>query len=197
MIKISVDQNDFNRIIQSMKNIEKSEESVLKTAVNNTAKQAQRRLAKKAGKIYAGQAPEGILGRSKIVRANVSKVNATIIFQSEQPGIEKHRISGFVVRKTMYLNGKRVKAPVSAAQLHGALKPLEGESGMAFCVRFKNGKKAVVSRSKGNRQLKRVMGSSDMVMVRNEKVFGAEEEKIAEILHKQIDKVLMKVLGGR
>lgn len=195
MIKISVDQNDFNRIVQSMKNIEKSEESVLKTAVNNTAKQVQRRLAKQAGKVYVGQAPAEIFSRSKIIKASVSKVNATIIFQSEQPGIEKHKISGFVVRKTMYLNGKRVKAPVFAAQLKGSMKPLEGESGMAFCVRFKNGKKAVVSRK--GKKLKRIMGSSDMVMVRNEKVFGAEEEKIAEILHKQVDKILLKVLGGK
>ena len=66
MIKISVDQNDFNRIIQSMKNIEKSEESVLKTALNNTAKKAQKLLTQRAEEVYSGAAPQGILGRSDI-----------------------------------------------------------------------------------------------------------------------------------
>lgn len=82
------------------------------------------------------------------------------------------------------------------------MKLLSGESGMAFCVRFKNGKKAVVSRGKGVKGktvLKRLMGSSDMVMVRNEKVYGAEADKIANTLHEQIDKILEKVLtaGGK
>ena len=49
----------------------------------------------------------------------------------------------------------------------------------------------------GKDVLKRIMGSSDMVMVRNEKVYGVEEENIANVLHEQIDKVLMKVMGGQ
>ena len=71
-------------------------------------------------------------------------------------------------------------------------------------MKFKNGKQAIVSRGKGQRKktagkdvLKRIMGSSDMVMVRNEKVYGVEEENIANVLHEQIDKVLMKVMGGQ
>lgn len=205
MIKISVDQNDFNRIVQSMKNIEKSEESVLKTALNNTAKKAQKLLAQRAEAVYSGAAPQGILGRSKIKKATVSNVSIQILFTSEQPGIEAHTVSLTVPVRTTYSNGKRVKFPILASQLRGSgLKPLAGEKGLAFWVKFKNGKQAIVSRGKGQKEktkrknvLKRIMGSSDMVMVRNEKVYGVEEEKISNILHEQIDKTLMKVLGGK
>ena len=205
MIKISVDQNDFNRIIQSMKNIEKSEESVLKTALNNTAKKAQKLLTQRAEEVYSGAAPQGILGRSEIRKATVSKVSIQLLFKSEQPGIEAHTVSLTVPVRTTYSGGKRVKFPILASQLRGAgLKPLSGEKGLAFWVKFKNGKQAIVSRRKGQRKktsgkdvLKRIMGSSDMVMVRNEKVYGVEEENIANVLHEQIDKVLMKVMGGQ
>lgn len=205
MIKISVDQNDFNRIVQSMKNIEKSEESVLKTALNTTAKKAQKLLAQRAVMVYSGAAPQGILERSEIMKATVSRVSIQLLFKSKQPGIEEHTVSLTVPVRTTYSNGKRVKFPILATQLKGAgLKPLSGEKGTAFWVRFKNGKKAIVSRGSGSKSgyqgktvLKRIMGSSDMVMVRNEKVYGAEEENIAKMLHEQIDKLLLKIMGGK
>lgn len=198
MIDIKVSQQDLDRVILAMRNLEKSEESVLKTAVNNTARLVRNRLAKRAARVYAGTIPLGILGRSQIFRASVSRPAVTILFKSEQPGIEGHMVSMFFPSRTTFFNGKRVKFPIYASQLSGTpMKLLEGKSGMAFCVRFKkSGKTAVVSRKDG-RHVKRLMGSSDRAMVGNEKVYGAEEEKTAATLHAQVEKCLNKVLGGR
>ncbi|MCI8950041.1 MAG: hypothetical protein HFG49_08370 [Lachnospiraceae bacterium] len=196
MIDIRMKQEDLDRVILAMRNIEKSEESVLKTALNNTATRVRNRLVKRASKVYAGTAPAGILGRSKIIKASVSKVKATIFFKSKQPGIEAHKVSMFFRSRTTFFNGKRVKFPIYATQFaKSEMKLLEGYS-MAFCVRFKSGKIAIVSRN-ADKKLKRLMGSSDRSMVGNEKVYGAEEEKIADILHEQVEKCLNKALGGK
>lgn len=44
-IKIAIDEEEYSRIIQALRSVEgKSEESIFKSAVNNTAKSAKKQL---------------------------------------------------------------------------------------------------------------------------------------------------------
>ena len=205
MINISIDQEMYNNIIRAIKPLEKSEESVFKTAVNNTAKRAQKLLARQANKVYGGAAPPGILERSSIAKATVSNASVQIIFRSEQHDLTKFKTSaaGRGQTRTMYIGGSRVKFPISATQLkQGAMKPLEGSNGMAFCVTLGNGKTIIASHApgrtkNGSGKIKALLGSSDKVMVQNDKVYGEVNDKIGEILQEQCQKALDKAMGGK
>ena len=130
-----------------MRKLEKSEESVLKTAINNTASRAQKMLARQANRVYGGEAPQGILGRSSIRKSTVSNLGATIFFRSTQPDITKHRVSAFGQNPTpiAYKDGQRLKFPISVQQLKNEpLKESRNEYGLAFAIRVKNGKLLIV-----------------------------------------------------
>jgi hypothetical protein len=204
MIQISIDTDMYNRIVEAIKPLEKSEESVFKSAVNNTAKKAQKKLAQQAKSIYGGGAPKGILGRSSIDKASVKNTSVQILFRSEQ-----HRLNSFRVNKAgmttapIWKNGKRKKITVRAAQLKkGRLKALSN----AFSINAPNGKDLLVVRigggkTKGHKanewgydKVKALMGSSDKVMVQNEKVYGAVSDDIGELLQQECQKALDKAL---
>lgn len=203
-IQVKLDEGYVQQVIQAMRSVEKSEESVFKTSINNTASRAQKLLARRATQVYGGEAPMGILGRSSIKKARVSSLGATIVFRSTQPDITKFRVSTFGQNPTptVWMNGQRVKFPIYVQQLKKkGLEKLEGKEGMAFAIRFSNGKLAIVMRtgketSSGKDQLKTVMGSSDRSMLRNEKVYGKVQGKIAEVLNQQCQKALEKALAG-
>lgn len=203
-IHFELDEGYIQQVIQTMRKMEKSEESVFKTAINNTASRAQKLLARQANRIYGGEAPQGILGRSSIKKSTVSSLGATIIFRSTQPDITKFRVSksGQSPTRPQWKNGKRRKVAISVQQLKGErLKKLNGEDGMAFAIRFSNGKLAIVTRtgkktSTGKGQLKTIMGSSDRSLVQNEKVYGKVQSEIGEILNIQCQKALERALAG-
>lgn len=203
-IYFELDEGYIQQVIQTMRKMEKSEESVFKTAINNTASRAQKLLSRQANRIYGGEAPRGILGRSSIKKSTVSGLGATIIFRSTQPDITKFRVSASGQSPTpiTYENGQRLKFPISVQQLKKKdLEELSGKDGMAFAIRFSNGKLAIVTRtgkktSTGKGQLKTIMGSSDRSMVQNEKVYGKVQSEIGEILNIQCQKALERALAG-
>lgn len=206
-IHFELDEGYIQQVIQAMRGLEKSEESVFKTAINNTASRAQKLLARQAKRVYGGEAPQGILERSSIKKSTVSRLGATIVFRSGQPDITKFRVSKSGQSPTPIVygkNGKRKKYPISVQQLKGTrMKKLKGQDGMAFAIRFKNGKLAIVTRTgkktyggNGKDELKVFMGSSDRSMVQNEKVYGVVQKDIADILNQQCQKALEKALTG-
>ena len=205
-IHFELDEGYIQQVIQAMRGLEKSEESVFKTAINNTASRAQKLLARQAKRVYGGEAPQGILERSSIRKSTVSDLGATIFFRSEQPDIMKFRVSASGQEPTpiAWEDGQRVKFPISIQQLKGRdLKELSGVDGMAFAIRFKNGKLAIVTRTgkktyggNGKDELKVFMGSSDRSMIQNERVYGKVEGKIADILNQQCQRALEKALAG-
>lgn len=206
MILIELDKEMYSTVVRSLREVEKSEESVLKTAVNNTAKKAQKLLARRARKVYAGEAPKGILKRSSLGKATVKNPSVTIRFRSEQFDLTEFRVSknGTTPTKTVYSASKRKKRkkfPIKATQLKaGKMKRLSGTYGLAFCVRLSNGKLIIAShvpgRTKnGSGKIKTLMGSSDKALVQNEKVYGAVKDEISEMLHEQCRRALDKALG--
>ena len=207
MINIQLDQSQVEAVITALRKVEgASEEAVFKKAVNETAKKAQKELAKKARSVYSGEAPRGILSRSRIDKATTSALSATIHFKSNQPDITKFTYSPKSTPTRFLKTGKREvrnfpfgyrtvhrqkKYNVRATQLKGSGGTLPG----AFVVQFKSGHVAVAFRPGSGRKVKTVMGSSDRSMVRNEKVYGELQEPIAAYLNTQMQTALAKALG--
>lgn len=206
MIKIQLDQSQVEAVITALRKVEgASEEAIFKKAVNETAKKAQKELAKKARSVYSGEAPRGILSRSRIDKATTSSLSATIHFKSKQWNITKFKYSPkstptkfLKIGKTEVRNfpfgyrtvHRQKKYNVRASQLKGGGGTLPG----AFVVWF--GDDAVVAFRPGSgRKIKTVLGSSDRSMVRNEKVYGELQEPIAAYLNKQVQAALAKALG--
>lgn len=195
---------------QAIKDIEKrlnglkSQKSVLKTAVNNTAKKAQGILAQKASKVYAGKIAQkgSVVSASEISKASTSGQVAIIKFRSSVHEIKEFHVSSLVVSKTTYKkDGKRGGRKLKGNVIKGASKSLDN----AFVVQFKNGHVSVVSRVPGSRmrsnpkkeKLRKLLSPSYPVMIGNEKVYGETSEEIAGVLNEQIEKVINKVLGGK
>lgn len=192
-IKIELNKDDYSKIIRSLRDVEKSEESVLKTAVNNTAKRAQRLLIKRAGKTYVGEVArqDRIKSASEIIKGQVKNPTAVIRFSSTVHEIKEFHVSSLVATRTLQGN-----------VLKGASKALEGTSGKAFVVRFKSGHQAVVQRVPGSKmksnptkeKLKKLLGPSYMKMIGGDKVYKPDE--VSELLHNEIGKIMSRVLGG-
>ena len=207
MIKIQLDQSQVEAVITALRKVEgASEEAIFKKAVNETAKKAQKELAKKARSVYSGEAPRGILSRSRIDKATTGSLSATIHFKSDQPDITKFKYSPKSTPTKFLKSGKtevrnfpfgyrtvhrQKKYNVRASQLKGGGGTLPG----AFVVQFKSGHVAVAFRPGSGRKVKTVMGSSDRSMVRNEKVYGELQPQIAAYLNTQVRTALAKALG--
>ncbi len=199
-IKISIDEAEYNKIIKALRSVEgKSEESIFKTAVNNTAKSAKKQLEKKTKTTYGGEAPKGVSERNSLEKGRVKNPTATIIFKSEQPDIQKHivKYSGPLPTKTVYRNGKRAKFPIYVQQLRNRpLVKVTGAGWLGFIIRCANGHFAVVSHTdKGSKKLLTWMGSSDAIMVRGDKVYGSIKEAFESELMQNCEKALARALA--
>lgn len=215
-IRFSLNESAVNDVISRLKNISgKSEESVFKKAVNETAKYARRELSKKAKRVYASPQSDGIYERAIIKKATVGDLGAEVDFGNQQrvPSILKFRAEpestptvftsqNVRVRKIgngyRYL-GKQKSYNVRSSQWRsGGMTAYRG----AFIATMGSGRKGMFIRTgqktaSGKDKLRQILGSTDRAMVRNEKVYPEVAPKISERLNEQVQKALAKALGGR
>ena len=202
IIEMNVQQSTLDDIEKKLKGL-KNPKSVVKTAVNNTAKKARTLLSQKASKSYAGKvAKKGtIMSASEISKASTSSQTAIIKFKSSVHEIKEFHVSSLNISKTTYRkNGKRGGRKVKGNVLKGSSKALEN----AFVVQFKNGHVSVVSRVPGSKmksnpkkeKLRKLLSPSYPVMIGGNRVYGETSEEIATILNDQITKVMDKAIGG-
>ena len=206
-LRVEINEDDYRRVIKAIKPLERSEESVLKTAVNNAAKKAQKNLISSASKRYVGEEAKRatIKGQSAIKKADVSGVTSIVEFASPMKEIGGFHVSSMEVRKPEYTKkGKRRKIRLKGKVLRGASKGL----GAAFVVQFKSGHIAVVKRIDGKNmdqyankpkiphyaKLEKLLSPNVAEMLGNKNVYKPDE--IAALLHEEVEKVLGKVLGG-
>lgn len=203
-LQVEINEADYGKVIQSMRTLEKSEESVLKTAVNNTAAKVQKLMAQKISERYAGKAAEksAILEASRIKKATTSSVKATVTISSPIHEVKDFHVTGLKVQSPYTKKGKWRTARPSGNVLKGGKKKFDE----GFAVKFQSGHVAVVSRmpgvnadkfaskpSKPHYEKLRVWYSpSKATMAQN--VYDAEE--ISDRLHEEIDKIMKKVPGG-
>lgn len=203
-IRIQVPESTVIKIERDLEGLKKSKESVLKTAVNNTSKKAQKLLAQRASKEYAGKIARqrAIISGSSIRKATAGNPQAIIKFRSPVHEIKEFHVSSLAISKTTYRsNGKRGGKRIKGNVLKGSPKQLEH----AFVVQFKSGHISAVSRVPGTKmpsnpkkeKLRKLLSPSYKVMIGGGKVYGTSEEEIGVILKEQVAQVMEKVLGGK
>jgi len=201
-LTIRIKENQLQKIEKSLDGI-KSPSTAIKTTINNTAKRAQKLLAEKTSKEYVGQVSKkgAILASSTILKAAAGNLTATIKFKSPIHDIKEFHVSSLQISRTSYRkDGKRSVKTIKGNVLKGSPKPLKG----AFVVQFKSGHVAVVTREPGTHmvknpskeKLKKLLSPSYKSMIGSDKVYGATEKEIAEIMSSQVEQVISKALGG-
>lgn len=206
ILKVEIHKKAFDSVIRAMRDVEQSEERVLKTAVNNTARKAQKLLVRKAACAYAGKAakPGTIQGASAIVKATTASPEATVTFKSPVHDIGDFHVSGMKVASPFTSGGRYSSRRPKGNVLKGNAKKFSN----AFVVRFKSGHVAVVSRVPGTNarkyqgkpqkphyeKLRKWISPSYLKMIGSEKVYNADE--IAQILDGEVKNVMQQVLGG-
>lgn len=89
-IRVKLDEKQYQVVIKALRDVAgKSEEAVISTAANKTAKKAQTWITQEARKVYVGEMPAGIKERSTIRKSTVARVGAELSFKSKLPGIRK------------------------------------------------------------------------------------------------------------
>ncbi|MDD3251768.1 MAG: hypothetical protein PHV18_04315 [Lachnospiraceae bacterium] len=200
-VQISLDQDHYGKILRALRNIERSDESVLRTGVNNTAKIIQKDLASKVAKRYTGGAGKRatVLGTSKITKATTANPAAILTFSSP-------------VRDVMEYKARIGRRAVSVAVLNTGLKKLNGAFAAGLRWQARSGESgvhdAIMQRVPGTvarkyagkpakphyNKIRKVLSPSVAKQVGNPEVFN--ENEIADTLRNEVDKVVSKVLGG-
>lgn len=201
MLTFEVDKEQIDTIEKALSGIKKDSKTILKKAINKTAKEVRKQLAKTAKETYAVK----ISGFSKsmtIKSATVSKTEAIIKSEGEGLEIGKFRASPF-----RYANGKdrpkEIKAKVLTAS---SMKALVKGNTKAFVARFRNEKSthlAIVERDSNKKMrsnpkkdaLKKLLSPSIPQMLGNEKkVYNKIEPQMKELIQKNIKQELERTL---
>lgn len=209
ILKIQVPDYVINDVEKQLDGVKgKTKNSVLKTSVNNTAKQAQRLLAQKTSETYVGKHTRrsAVIQNSDVHKGNAKSPTAQIEFSSPVTEIKDYYVSSLQISKTAYTKkGKRRHKTIKGRVLNGENKKLE----YAFVVQFKNGHIAVVSRVPGvnakqhsgkpekphYEKLRKILSPSIATAVGGDRVYGESKEKIEKMLLEEVSKTMQKVLG--
>lgn len=207
MIHFQVDMQDLTQIEAALGMMKDKSKMVLRTAINNTAKQTVTLLVDEANKQY-------YIGKAK-VRKTMSTKKATVgklyaIVASEEPVKELY---DFKVNPRTYIRGGgvrggykgNVRRDKSASKL--VLKPgAAGDQYKAFVVRYKSGHITVGQRVPGKRMkskpskefVKTLLSPSTPNMLGYEQgVYGVVEPKMYDMLQQNIQAQIQRYLGGK
>ncbi len=203
MIEITVNRNALKQVETRLGKMKNQAPTVLKNAINQTAKQARKDLAEEAQKTYTIK-NGGFNKAMKLKAASVSNIEAVIKAKGKPIPLKNFRISKA---------GGQVRAQVLKS---GGLKPLEKGDIKAFVnniarkgqKRKKNTKKgakgtqvkhmAVAQRLTEKRlHIKELYSNSVPMMIGNEeRAYGAVEPHIKENLQRNVENQVRKVLKG-
>lgn len=200
MIEFKVEDNALKSIEQKLGDLSSKAPTVMKKAVNETAKQARKQLASEAQKKYAVKS--GSFNKAmKIKNATVRKPEAIITATGQV-----QELRDFKVSTNRYATGAdRPNLTKGKVLKNGSLKPLEVGGVKAFITKFRSGHVAVVQRVPGKKMksnpkkefIKKLLSPSIPTMIGNEeKVYGIVEPDIAENLKANINKHIQALLEG-
>ena len=206
MIHYQVDMQDLTEIESALGMMKDKSKMVLRTAINNTAKQTVVLLADEANKEY-------YISKSKVKKtistkkATVGKLEAFVI--SSEPVNELY---DFKVNPRTYIRGGgvpggykgNVRRDKSASKL--VLKPgAGGDQYKAFVVRYKSGHMTVGQRVPGKRMksnskkefVKTLLSpSTPNILGYEQGVYGVVEPQMYDMLQQNIQTQIQRYLGG-
>lgn len=219
-VRIFVDPAARARVAEALDRVGNiSQEKVFARAINATLRKVQRDISHRAQVSYSGEASDGIRGRSQILKSQTSYLNleGAVRFRSEQHAITKFKLSPRstptkfledTVKQFRRLDFKSQKRPdgrtigvkvgkqkryyVHAGQIRGNKGKLFHD---VFVVQFKSGHIALAERAgKARFPINQILGSSDMMMTKSKRVFGAEKENIEKFYTEQCARSLAQAL---
>ena len=190
ILRFEFDEDLLHTIEDALGSMKSESRRVLKNAVNDTARDAKKDLAKKAQETYAVK--QGRFTKAmKTQNATLSDPTATINVTGEQMELKDFKVSP-ATYKTGPDKPDILKAKVL---LSSSLKGLIKSNNKAFLVKFRSGHVSVAQRYyKSRLPIKKLLSNSIPTMIGSkERVFGVLEQEIYNTLMgniiKEIDRV--------
>ncbi len=198
---ITVDEANLSAIERQMESRMKKAPIVLKRAVNQTAKEAVKKLSKKARDVYVLRGGGASFRKEMTVSGALAGSPEAVI---RSKGEMKEMLDFKVSPTRVSITGTRPEEYEGKIYRDKGMAALNGET-KAFIAKFKSGHKAVVERVPGRMMdsnpkkefLRKLLSPSVPQMIGNEeKVYGPLEEEIHMDLKKNIRKHMELVMGG-
>ena len=190
IIRFELDEDLLQTVEDALGSMKSESRRVLKNAVNATARDAKKGLAKKAQETYAVK--QGRFTKAmKTQNATLSDPTATINVTGEQMELKDFKVSP-ATYKTGPDKPDILKAKVL---LSSSLKGLMKSSNKAFLVKFRDGHVSVAQRyHKSRYPIKKLLSNSIPTMIGSkERVFGVLEPEIYDTLMGNIIKEIERV----
>lgn len=190
---IEVDRVSLEKIQKKLGDMSGKAPKVLRNALNDTAKQADRKLAKKAQETYVVKIG-GFTKALALKRATLSNLEAELRSEGKPLELNKFKVSPAGIRtgsaRPDILRAKVLKA--------GSMKGLVKGDIKAFVAKMKNNHVGVMERrGKERGPLKSLYSNSIPKMIGSEKrVYGLVKPQIGTDLQNNVNKQIQKVLGG-
>lgn len=190
IIRFEFDEDLLHTVEDALGSMKSESRRVLKNAVNATARDAKKDLAKKAQETYAVK--QGRFTKAmKTQNATLSDPTATINVTGEQMELKDFKVSP-ATYKTGPDKPDILKAKVL---LSSSLKGLMKSNNKAFLVKFRSGHVSVAQRyNKPRLPIKKLLSNSIPTMIGSkERVFGVLEPEIYNTLMGNIIKEIERV----
>lgn len=192
MIRFTFESDaDSQKIARILGNMRDQARPVLKKALNATAKDARKLLAKKAQETYAVKI-SGFNKGTKIKNATNANLAATINVTGRANELISFRVNPATYRagaaRPDIIKGKVLKA--------SSLKQLKKGNVKAFIVKYASGHVTVAQRLDSERlPIKTLYSPSNPSMIGSAKVYGVLRPQIGEMLQDEICKQISKTLS--
>lgn len=186
MVTVVLDERAALRDIKSrLGDLESKAPSILKNALDATARQARKELAGNAVNIYSGHKKKDFTDAMEIQRPTQSDLSAVIHIKSRM-----EELKSFTTKKdtTGIIKAKVLKSSTLKEIVKGNIR--------AFGVQFASGHETIAQR-KGDKRLpvKTLLGPSIPHMVGNERVMSEDiQERTLAMLQEQINKRIISTL---
>lgn len=205
MIHIHVDMQDLTEIEAAIGMMKDKSKMVLKTAINNTAKQTMVLLVDEANKEYQMTQPAQVRKTLDMQKATTRKLTALVTSKGRV-----NELFNFMVKPRTYVSGGGVTGGYDAHTKRGAayqnifLKQNAGEDKdkyRAFVVKYKSGHKTLAQRRPGKRMksnpskefLKTLFAPSIPNILGDEQgVYGVVEPKMYDMLQQNIQEQILR-----
>lgn len=189
MIHYIVSMDDLQGFEKALGMAKDKSKYILRAAINNSAKEVSKRMAKEAAQRYAlnkgGQAAYKRI--NKIKKATIGSLAAIITATDSPLDLMDYKVNN----RTYYPGGKGAPKQIKAKVLKSSrYKPLQAASGYkAFVVRYKSGHLAVAERVPGTR-----MRGSTKEAIRS--LYSISKSKSEEVVFKKnIDAEVHSILA--
>lgn len=194
MITVEVEKRTIQSIEKKLDSMGKKPHEIMKKAINDTAKQARKKLAEEAQKTYVMKS--GRFNKAMSVKnASISNLEAIIGATGAVTELKDFKVSP----ARFYTGANRPDVIKGKGLRKNNMKKLQMGDLKAFVAKFTNGHLSVVQRrTKDRLPLKKFLSPSIPKMLGNEqKVFGLVEPDIYKNLQINLEKHILQVLEAR